>query len=505
MKLGQDGRRYWLGFIAAALMAVLVPSDILAQQTQGAEQGQDETDRNRSAQVEEPKTTGAPPSFAPMVNKLLPAVVNISTKQAVVSASAGGIPPLANTPLEEFFRDFFGGQMPEGRSRQVSALGSGFIVDPEGYVVTNNHVVETAQSIQVIMADDQTFDAELVGSDPATDIALLKVKSDKPLPFVEWGSSDRVQIGDWVIAVGNPFGLGGTVTTGVLSARARDLRAGPYDDFLQTDAAINQGNSGGPLFDAEGQVIGVNTVILSPSGGNVGIGFAVPASTALPVVQQLRETGSVQRGWLGVQLQPITDSLTKVLNLPDDSGALVADVVDGGPAAEAGLREGDVILNFDGQQVDDVRDLPRIVANTAAGKQVEITIWRNGQKETVQATVEQRSRAVAGTEGDGTGKTASATGGPLGLSLAPLDPRTRRELGLERQAAGALVTEVKQGSPAAESGIRAGDVIVSVNQQPVENPQDAAQRLQSAAKEKSGIALLRINRDGSYLFVGVPV
>src|SRR5512146_2969846 len=338
------------------------------------------------------------PSFAPLVKKVMPAVVNISAslkpgtdqsedpgddQEQSGPDSGQGFP---QSPFDELLRRFFeqqGRPMPRPRSEHTVALGSGFIIDPAGYVVTNNHVVQNANKVTVIFQDDTQHPAKIIGRDPKTDLALLKIDAPKPLPYVSWGDSNVEEVGDWVLAVGNPFGLGGSVSPGVVSARGRDIHAGPYDDFLQIDASINRGNSGGPTFNLNGQVIGINTAIYSPNGGSVGIGFAIPSSLAKPVIDQIRQHGKVERGWLGVQIQQVTPEIAKSLGLPKDEGALVADVTNGGPAEKAGFKQGDVILSFNGHAIQKVRDLPIVVAETAVGDKATVEVWRKGGETTL--------------------------------------------------------------------------------------------------------------------------
>ena len=349
----------------------------------------------------QPAWAKAPPqSFADLAEKLLPAVVNISTTQTVESRRGPDVPQLPpGSPFEDFFKDFF-----EERNRQnggprqprrAQSLGSGFIIDPSGIVVTNNHVIAEADEVKVRLQDDEEFDAEVLGRDPKTDIAVLKIDpKGRDLPFVEFGDSDALRVGDWVVAIGNPFGLGGTVTAGIVSARGRDIRQGPYDDFIQTDASINKGNSGGPLFDLDGKVIGVNTAIFSQTGGSVGIGFAVSARLAGPVVDQLIEQFDVtRRGWLGVRIQSVDEDIARSLGLEEATGALVADVTDGGPAKAAGIEPGDVILSFNNQAVESMRMLPRIVAETRIGIDVPVEVWRKGAKKLVTAKIGELEKA----------------------------------------------------------------------------------------------------------------
>ncbi|MBI3710847.1 MAG: Do family serine endopeptidase, partial [Proteobacteria bacterium] len=401
-----------------------------------------------------------PESFAELAAKVKPAVVNISTTMNVAADQEEmaespdlGIPP--GSPFEEFLRRFYemqpGAGAPERRPREVQALGSGFIVDPEGYVVTNNHVVGKADKTTVTLADGRKFDAKIIGRDEKTDLALLKVKTDKPLPFVGWGDSDKAQVGDWVLAVGNPFGLGGTVTAGIISARGRDIQSGPFDDYIQIDAPINRGNSGGPSFDQDGHVIGVNSAIFSPNGGSVGIGFAIPSSLAKPIVAQLRESGRVERGWLGVQIQPVTPEIAASLGLDEAKGAIVAKVSPNSPAALAGVQQGDVVLTFNGKEIAEVRDLPRLVANAHDGENAALEVVHNGAKKTLDVKIGRmpQGEQVAATDDDMSGGTVKSSR-VLGLNLAPVTPETRRRLGLAEKTGGVLVANVAAGSEAAE-------------------------------------------------------
>ncbi len=329
-----------------------------------------------------PAAARGPDSISDVAEAVIDAVVNISTKQTVDMGNnaAPQLPP--GSPFEEFFDEFFKNRHGQGQSpRRVNSLGSGFIIDPAGFVVTNNHVIADADEVNVILNDGTTLKAEIVGRDTKTDLALLKVRPDRPLKAVKFGDSDKLRLGEWVIAIGNPFSLGGTVTAGIVSARNRDINSGPYDNYIQTDAAINRGNSGGPLFNLNGEVIGVNTAIISPSGGSIGIGFAVPSKTVVPVIDQLREFKEVRRGWLGVRIQQVTDEIADSLSIKPPHGALIAGIDDKGPAKPAGIEPGDVIVKFDGHDIKEMRDLPKIVAETPVGKDVEVTIIRKGKEE----------------------------------------------------------------------------------------------------------------------------
>jgi serine protease Do len=450
-----------------------------------------------------------PDTFATLADDLLPTVVNISTTQKVEEDDA-------RQKFEEFFREFFekrgeGGEPPQHPRRRPSSLGSGFVIDPAGYIVTNSHVIADADEITVRFHDDTTKKAEIVGRDEKTDLALLKVNTDKRLQAAEWGDSEETRIGDWVLAIGNPFGLGGTVTAGIVSARSRDINAGPYDDFLQTDAAINRGNSGGPMFNTDGDVIGVNTAIFSPSGGSIGIGFAIPSAIAENVIDQLRQTGDVQRAWLGVRIQSVTPELAEGLRLEDPRGALVASVSDGGPAASSGIRQGDVILRFDGRTVEEMRELPRMVAETRIGKAVDVVIWRKGERRTVQVELGKlqdekvaRFRSDESRSPEDSGDQTQRLGA-LGLDLAPLTDRARNQYDLSAQAKGVVVTGVAGSGTAADKGLSEGDVIVEVDQQEVSSPGEVAERVAAARREGYRVVTLLVFTNGDYRWVAVEI
>ena len=470
--------------------------------------------------------TVALPSFAPIVKQVLPAVVNISVTEqanAVLDDDSGdqdagpnqglpqGFPP---SPFDDFLRRFFQQQQQQGQGfsmphGQTVALGSGFIIDPAGYIVTNNHVVDHADKVTVIFQDGTRHPAKVIGRDPKTDLALIKIDAKDPLPYVSWGDSSQAQIGDWVLAVGNPFGLGGTVSTGIISARSRDIHEGPYDDFLQIDASINRGNSGGPDFNLNGQVVGINTAIYSPNGGSVGIGFAIPSSMAKPVIDQLRASGKVQRGWIGVQIQDVTPDIAKNLGLPSASGALVADVTKDGPADKVGFKQGDVILSYNGQTIAKVRVLPIAVAQTPVGQKVEIKLWRQGAQLTLDPVIaampDTQAIAKADLPSSGGNNGPIQTSHALGLKLAPLTPDLRRQAGVPAEVKGVIVTDVADDSPLADIGIQPGDVIVAVNQQPAGSPQDVAAKFDALSKDKSGnkTLLLLINRRGINQYVAL--
>jgi serine protease Do len=444
----------------------------------------------------------APDSFADLAEQLLPSVVNIATSQVVESTGGG-------QEFEEFFREFFERRGEQPQRRRQSSLGSGFIIDSTGYIVTNHHVIEEADEISVRLHDGTNLDAVLVGSDEKTDLALIKVESDEPLPATSWGSSDTTRIGDWVIAIGNPFGLGGTVTAGIVSARQRDINAGPYDDFIQTDAAINRGNSGGPMFNMDGEVIGINSAIFSPSGGSVGIGFAIPSAIAKNVIEQLREDGRVRRGWLGVRIQTVTDELAEGLRLDEARGALVASVTEDGPAEGAGIRQGDVILRFDGREVEEMRKLPRMVAETRIGKAVDVVVWRKKsgsyQEETLQVTLgelddEQVAALTAGPESSSDG-----TVDALGLELAQLTPELRAQYELSEEVEGVVITEVDAEGTAAEKGLVPGDVIAEVDQEEVRSPAEVAEMVAKAKEEGFRVVTLLVFRRGDPQWVAVKL
>jgi serine protease Do len=389
----------------------------------------------------------------------------------------------------------------------MQSLGSGFVIDPSGLIVTNHHVVEGAAEIEVTLQDETTLDAEVVGKDAMTDIALLRVKPTQPLTAVPWGNSAGAKVGDWVVAIGNPFGLGGSVTAGILSAHHRNINAGPYDDFLQTDASINRGNSGGPMFNLAGEVVGINTAIFSPSGGSVGIGFAIPSNLAKPVIEQLKAGGKVERGWIGVRIQPVTDEIAQTLGLDKARGALVADVEPGSPAARAKLQPGDVILGFDGKPVARTRELPRIVAATPVDKTVGLAIWRNGKEVSADLTVGrlEPEKLLAGARpARPQAEPERPKPGALGLALAPLTPELRQRFELDESTEGLAVVDVAEGSPASRKGIQAGDVVVSVGMDPLKEPRELNEKVEAAKKAGRGNVLLRVERAGSAQFIAVP-
>ncbi|MEM6943032.1 MAG: DegQ family serine endoprotease [Pseudomonadota bacterium] len=445
-----------------------------------------------------------PGSFADLAERLSPAVVNISTAQKVERPERGEERVPEGTPFEDLFRDFFERGRPQG-PRQVQSLGSGFVISPEGFVVTNNHVIEEADEITVNFADGSSLPAELIGTDPKTDIALLKVNPEEPLDFVPFGDSETSRVGDWVLAIGNPFGLGGSVSAGIISARDRNINAGPYDDFIQTDAAINRGNSGGPLFNLDGEVIGVNTAIISPTGGSIGIGFAVPSAIAENVVAQLREFGTTKRGWLGVRIQTVNDELAEALGLSSPEGALVADVTKDGPAEEGGIEAGDVILKFDGKEISEMRDLPRIVAETAVGSTVRVVVFRKGKTQSVKVTLgllEEQS-PVQPASLQPADESAPTDLSSLGLQLAPISGAAREEYNIPDDVEGVLIAGVMPDGPAAAEGLAAGQVIVEVGQEPVSTADDVETQVERVKGEGKKAVLLLVHAGGDLRFVPV--
>jgi len=441
---------------------------------------------------------GTQAGFGDLVAKVKTAVVNIATTEKIENADARQMPGFnfpPGSPFGELFRDFQHNQRPLAQQ----ALGSGFIVDPDGYIVTNNHVVDGANKITVTLTDGSTYPATVKGRDPKTDIALLKIDAKKPLPYVMFGDSGKAREGDWVIAVGNPFGLGGTVTAGIISAHGRDINSGPYDDFLQIDAPINPGNSGGPLFDQSGQVIGIDSAIYSPTGGSVGIGFAIPSDIASKVVAQLKEHGSVARGWLGVQMQPITPALAKAMGRSDHDGVIVDKVEPDSPAASADLRQGDLVIALDGKPIKGSRDLAITVAGLQKGTTAKLTVWRDGQERTVEVKIgAQPSDQVASADEEN-------SDGPVGLSLAPLSNDLRSEFGIEGKAKGVVVENVAADSHAAESGLQPGDVIIKIGNEAVTTPSEVASRIHDAQHGNKDALPLLVLRNGSTYYLALQL
>ena len=456
-----------------------------------------------------------PEAIADVAEKVIEAVVNISTSQTVESRAtpAPQLPP--GSPFEEFFEEFFKnrrgapGDTPNRTPRRVSSLGSGFVIDASGIVVTNNHVISEADEIAVVFTDGSRLKAEVIGRDQKTDLAVLRVKPTKPLKAVKFGDSDKIRLGEWVVAIGNPFSLGGSVTAGIVSARNRDINSGPYDNYIQTDAAINRGNSGGPLFNLAGDVIGVNTAIISPSGGSIGIGFAVPSKTAMAVIGQLQQFGETRRGWLGVKIQQVTDELAESLNIKPARGALVAGVDDKGPAKPAGIEAGDVIIKFDGKDIKEMRDLPRIVADTAVGQDVEVIVVRKGKEE-------KRTVKLGRLEDGEKPQPASAKSTPpqersvvqktLGLQLSNINDELRTRYKIKDSVKGVVITGVDAGSVAADKRLVAGSVIVAIEQEQVNQPADVLNRVEQLKKAGKKTALLLVaTAAGDMLFVALSL
>jgi serine protease Do len=448
----------------------------------------------------------APDSFADLAAKLLPTVVNIATSQTLKApprAQLPNVPP--GSPLEDLFKNFLG---PDGeKPRHVTSLGSGFIIDPAGFIVTNNHVIENSDQITITLYDGSSLPAKIVGRDTKTDLALLKVVPKKPLPATHFGDSDKIRIGDWVMAIGDPFGLGSTVTAGIVSARNRDINAGPYDDFIQTDAPINRGNSGGPLFDMDGNVMGINSAIFSPSGGSVGIGFAIPANLAKDVVAQLKQFGVARRGWIGVRIQQVTEEIAQGMGLPSAQGALVADVTRDGPAQKAGLQNGDVVVSFDNKPIGDSKLLPRVVAATPIGKTVNIDVLRKGKKQSYRIVIAKLDEGPADKPGKKlpppTPPKAKSKLSQLGLTVVAMDENARAKYKLAGNVQGVVVSAVDPASPAADKNFRPGDVIVEAQNQPVKTPADLEARVDADAKAGKKAELMLVNRNGDLTYVGL--
>jgi len=462
-----------------------------------------------------PTLARGPDHIADVAEKVIDAVVNISTSQKVEARNTPmpQLPP--GSPFEEFFEEFFKNRRGQGDStpnrppRRVSSLGSGFIIDPSGIVVTNNHVISDADEITVILTDGTRLKADVVGRDLKTDLAVLRVKPTTPLKAVQFGDSDRIRLGEWVIAIGNPFSLGGSVTAGIVSARNRDINSGPYDNYIQTDAAINRGNSGGPLFNLDGEVVGVNTAIISPSGGSIGIGFAVPSKTVQAVVTQLQQFGEIRRGWLGVKIQQVTDEIAESLSIKPPRGALVAGVDDKGPAKPSGIEAGDVIVRFDGKDIKEMRDLPRIVADTPVGKEVEVVVVRKGKEETKTVKLgrlEDNDKPVKASVKTAPPEEKSVVQKTLGLQLSGMTDELRKKYKIKQAVKGVVITGVDAASVAADKRLAAGSVIVAIEQEQVSEPADVQRRVDSLKKAGKKTALLLVaTSEGDMLFVALPI
>ncbi|MDF1854782.1 Do family serine endopeptidase [Pseudooceanicola sp.] len=447
-----------------------------------------------------------PSSFADLAEKFSPAVVNITTS-TTVAGNAGANPVVPEgSPFEDFFKEFRDRNKDQQRPRKSSALGSGFVISEDGYVVTNNHVIESADEISIEFFDGGVHKAKVVGTDPKTDIALLKVEADKPLPFVNFGDSDTARVGDWVLAMGNPLGQGFSVSAGIVSARNREL-SGSYDDYIQTDAAINRGNSGGPLFNLDGEVVGVNTAILSPNGGSIGIGFSMASNVVKRVVLQLKDFGETRRGWLGVRIQDVTPDMAEAMDLKEARGALVTDVPEG-PARDSGMQAGDVILEFDGRKVDDTRSLVRQVGNTEVGKTVRVIVWRGSAEEVLKVTLgrrEQAETAVPAAQPGGEEEMAPKQQDMMGMTLSPVTPELSTQLELGDNAEGLVVVDVDETSQAYDKGLRAGDLITEAGQQKIASLSDLEERVSDARDAGRKSILLLVRRAGDPRFVALPV
>ncbi|SDW28257.1 serine protease Do [Litoreibacter albidus] len=445
-----------------------------------------------------------PDSFADLAEKVSPAVVNITTSTTVAGVDQGPRPIVPEgSPLEDFFKDFLDRQGEGQRPRRSSALGSGFVVSEDGYIVTNNHVIDKADEIEIEFFSGEKLDAKLIGTDPKTDIALLKVESEKPLPFVSFGDSDAARVGDWVVAVGNPLGQGFSVSAGIVSQRGRAL-SGTYDDFIQTDAAINRGNSGGPLFNVSGDVIGVNTAILSPSGGSIGIGFSMASNVVTKVVDQLKEFGETRRGWLGVRIQDVTEDVAEALELASAKGALVTDVPEG-PGKKSGIKAGDVITTFDGSEVEDTRELVRLVGNTTVGKAVRVVVIRDGKSETLKVTLGRREEAESSAVPVALDKADVDESVIMGMTVAVLNDELREQLGLDTALEGLVVKDVAEDSDAFEKGLRSGDLIVEAGQQKIASVDDLEARIEEAKDAGRKSFLMLIRREGDPRFVALSL
>lgn len=452
-------------------------------------------------------------SFAPIVAADKPAVVTVTTIMQAQPASDDEGMPLGNSPFDQYFRQFFGDQgmpaprTPPQQAQRAEALGSGFIIASDGIIVTNNHVVDGASSIKVTLDDGTILPAKLVGRDAKNDLAVLKIKADKSLPTVKWGDSDRLMTGDQVLAIGNPFGIGTTVTAGIVSARGRDLHSGPFDDFIQIDAPINHGNSGGPLVDANGNVVGINTAIYSPNGGSVGVGFAIPSDQAQKVVAKLMKGGNIEYGYLGVEIQPVTPDVASAIGLDHAGGALVSQINGDSPAAKAGVETGDVITSFAGREIKDPKDLSRAVADVAPGARETLGVWRKGKAVEIAVDVGRNGDDVktASATDDGTPSGEQGSRVPaLGLGLMDITPDVRQELNLADNQQGAVVARVNPDKAASASGIQAGDITVAVNQASVKNARQVTQAIAQAARSGHKSVLLLVERDGGQIYVAVP-
>jgi serine protease Do len=439
------------------------------------------------------QSSSVPGSFAGLAKNASPSVVNISTMKVIKGRGVMPLPFGQGDPFKDFFDRFFHDQIPKDFKQQ--SLGTGFVIDKEGYILTNNHVVEMAEEIKVKLSDGKEYEAKVIGKDPKTDLALIKIKADEALRPLPLGNSDGLEVGDWVVAIGNPFGLGNTVTAGIVSAKYRQIGTGSYENFIQTDASINPGNSGGPLLNTAGEVVGINTAIFSQSGGNIGIGFAIPVNMAKDLLPQLKK-GKVVRGWLGVMIQKITPELKEKLNLKDEHGALVADVTKGGPAEKAGIERGDVIVSFDGKEIKEMRELPFLVASTPVGKTVKVEVMRKGEKKSLEVKVgEMKEEKEAG-------GVSPAETPRLGMTVEELTPELAKNLGLT-ETSGIVVVQVEDDSAAAAAGLKPGDVILEIDQTPVKNLDEFNHKIEKY--KKGDTILLLAKRRGATVFMTLKV
>lgn len=450
-------------------------------------------------------------SFADLAAQLLDSVVYISTSQRVAVSQRTPRPPRPSPPGEDFFDEFFNDDenRPRRDPRTVQSLGSGFVIDPSGLIVTNNHVIADADEIVANFANGDKLTAEVIGVDDKTDLALIKVTAEEPLPATRFGRSEGLRVGDWVIAIGNPFGFGGTVTAGIVSALDRDINSGPYDHFIQTDASINRGNSGGPLFNLGGEVVGINTAIMSPTGGSIGIGFAVPTEVAIPVIEQLRRFGEVRRGWIGVRIQDVPDEVAASLGMDDAMGALIAGVTESGPADKAGLQEGDVVVAFNGQAVETMRELPQVVADTPPGDEVDVVVMRDGERVTLRIELgllgdEEKLVAAKTMEEEEDKAPPQDAAAMFGLSLGPVTDEARKVYAIDDAVDGVLVESVSPGSEAEEKSVKVGEVILQVSQKDVSAPQEVIDRIEELKAEgRRTVMFLMSGEDNKLRFVSL--
>ena len=502
-------RKFGTGTLASVIAALMVAGATIGY-VQSSNADTPTASRNLSA-VTDP---AMPAGFSKIIERVGPAVVSIVVREKAVTASAQDGPQLPEG-MQDYLERFFGpdwqkrfgdrngGEQPRWRpmpqQRAQMGAGSGFIVDPAGYIVTNNHVAGGAASIKVVLQDGTEYDAKLIGADALTDLALIKIDAKEALPYVSFSKDASAKVGDWVVTIGNPFGLGNTVTAGIVSAHHRQIGQGPYDDFIQIDAPINKGNSGGPAFNTKGEVIGVNTAIFSPSGGSVGIGFAIPASSASKIVAQLKDNGRVERGWLGVEIQPVTTGIAEGLGLDKPKGAIVARVVPGGPADKAGVESGDVILSVNGEDVTSLRSLPALVAAVTPGEKAKFQILRNGKEKEMSVSLGTREEAKQVAALSGEDESA------LGMKLSGLDAKTRDQFGLPADAKGVMITDIDPNSEAAANGLSVGDLIVQVSGKPVATPADIEKSVKAAESSNRKAVLLLVRKEDQQRFVALPI